>query len=115
MGREDEIIERHIRLQPGQLLHTGDDALGAEGNIPAVRPQPSRHHLDQGGFAAAIYADQADVILRSHLKRYIGKQNALSEFLPNLYNIHDSHTFPYAVYHTMLRMGTFCKKFKLCT
>ena len=53
--------------------------------------------VDQGGFAASVDANETDVIPRPHLKRYIGKEDPVGELLPHLYNIHDSHTFPYAV------------------
>jgi hypothetical protein len=99
----------------GQLFYAGDGTLRAEGNVPSVRMDAAFYHLDKGGFAAAVDTNQADPIPWADFKRYIGKKNSFSKFLPNLYNIHDSHTFPYAVYHTMPRMGTFCKKFKLYT
>ena len=97
VSREGEIVQRHILRELRQLLHTGHGALGAEGDEPAVRSDATLHHLDQGRFAASVHADKADMIPRPDFERYIGKEDPVGKLLPHLYNIHDSHTFPYAV------------------
>ena len=97
VGCQHEIIQRHVLRELRKLLHTGHGALGAEGDIPGIRPDMALHHLDQGGFAASVDANETDVIPRPHLKRYIGKEDPVGELLPYLYNIQYSHTFPYAV------------------
>ena len=97
MGHQDKVIEGHVLRQLGQLFHAGHGALRADGDISAVRADGAQHHLDQRGFPAAVDADKADMILRPNLKRYVGKQKPVSKLFPYLYNIHDSHTFPYAV------------------
>ena len=97
MSLEHEIIELHVLTELRQLFHAGHGALRAHGDEAAIRTETALDHLDQGGFAAAIDANETDVIPRSDLKRYIGEEHPFGELLPHLHNIHDSHTFPYAV------------------
>ena len=59
----DEILQRRIEVDGvAHLVEVGHLQVGATPHVPAVGRQFTQHHLEQGGLASAIGADQPDLV-----------------------------------------------------
>ena len=71
------------------LVKIGDIQLGAATQLTTLRLQLPQQQLDQGGLAAAIGANQRDLVAPQHLKGKVVDQGALGEIVPQMFGLED--------------------------